>query len=111
MEEAFTPDLVPGAEVVFHSFPGIKLHQLQDKIPEMVNTTYTHMLVYIVITEAYRKRRVIAHEDYRQEHWGTVADFTFSNEEFAQRFSEFTRRCAEINDAMRVILIIPPFLD
>ncbi|KAL7635041.1 UNVERIFIED_CONTAM: hypothetical protein RMT77_014026 [Armadillidium vulgare] len=110
MEDGFAPELMPGMEVVFRAYAGINLSRLQEKMVQILDATYTHLMVHIIITEAYRKMSISdSLED--QNYWVMVANEAFDNNQFCRDFTEFSRHCADICPNIQILLIIPPFLD
>lgn len=110
MQDVFVPALLPGMEVVFRAYPGINLERLQQRMIQILDATYTHLVVYILINEAYRQQ-VVSDSPGDREHWVTVANFGYDNNQFCHRFTEFSRACTRICPNLRIVLIIPPFLD
>lgn len=110
LEEGFDPAPMPEMEVVFLGYPGVTLTGLKDKMVQILDTTYTHMVVCIVITEAYRREPVSdLAED--QRFWVTVPNEEYDNDQFCRSFTEFSRHCTDICPNLKILLIIPPFLD
>src|ERR1044072_6251111 len=94
MQDVFVPALLPGMEVVFRAYPGINLERLQQRMIQILDATYTHLVVYILINEAYRQQVVSASPGDR-EHLVTVANFGYDHQ-FCHRFTEFSRACTRI---------------
>ncbi|KAB7503167.1 hypothetical protein Anas_12895, partial [Armadillidium nasatum] len=110
MEDGFSQNLLPNVEVEFRSYPGITLSGLKDKMITILDATYTHLVVFVLISEAY-KRQPLTNSSRDRGYWITVANLDYDNTQFCGQFNEFVRHCREINPRLRILLIIPPFLD
>ncbi|KAB7495444.1 hypothetical protein Anas_13098 [Armadillidium nasatum] len=110
MEDGFSQNLLPNVEVEFRSYPGITLSGLKDKMITILDATYTHLVVFVLISEAY-KRQPLTNSPRDRGYWITVANLDYDNTQFCGQFDEFVRHCHEINPRLRILLIIPPFLD
>ncbi|KAB7501665.1 hypothetical protein Anas_13865 [Armadillidium nasatum] len=95
LEDGFSPVLMPGMEVVFRAYPGITLNRLKHKITQILNPTYTHMMVCIIITEAYRKVPISNREGDRN-YWVIVPNLNYDNAQFCRNFSDFKRHCTDV---------------
>lgn len=112
LERHFQQDWVrpSDATVIFAPFPGANLKTLRERVPEYLDETYTHMVIFSVITEAYYKTN-LSNDPQSPGVYVTLPNPTYTNEDFSKRFGEFVNYCRSFCCRLRIILMIPPPLD
>ena len=103
-------DFGPNVEVVYASYPGIKLNGIKKKLKDHLDNTFTHVFVFILITEAFQKID-IGRGKNKLAYDVITADPSFDLHDFVHRFKEFVQEANQLCSGVNLWLMIPPYVD
>ncbi|RXG71148.1 hypothetical protein Avbf_05988 [Armadillidium vulgare] len=100
-------------QVVYAPYPGANLRKLTRNLVNHLNESFTHMVVFTLITEAYNKVDLGEGGEGRWKRKYEVVEPNedFDTTDFASRFRGFEDACRLRCPNLKIWLMIPPYLD
>lgn len=97
-------------EVIYAPYPGANLQKLTKNLVNHLNDTFTHMVVFTLITEAYQKVD-LGEGRYKKSYDIIEAKENFDIIDFTNRFRGFEDACRILCPNIKIWLMIPPYMD